>query len=481
MLKYNIVVSANNNNIIGIHNNLFIECKDDLKRFYKITTQEYPEGNKNICIMGYNTWLSIPENVRPFKNRMNIIVTKNHTIDEKENIKVFKSLKEAFYWSVLNQTGKIFVIGGSSIFDQCFKDYKNDLDCIYLTHFENNYNCTGPEIKRLPSQILEDTELIYKSKDYVSECIISSNDKETKIIQNISIYQSKCFINHSELKYLALLNSILDKNNRIKSRNGNVLNSFGERLIFDLKDGFPLLTTKKIGNKTILRELLWFIKGSTNNKELQDKKVHIWDQNSSKEFLKSRNLDYEEGDLGPIYGFQWRHFGAKYKDCYTNYKGLGIDQLQNIIDLIKNDPSSRRIIMSAWNPLDLDKMALPPCHVLCQFYVDTIQGKIDCQLYQRSGDMFLGVPFNIASYSFLLCIICHLTEYKPGKLIHILGDSHIYEDHINAVKQQIIRVPIQYPTLDISYQLESIDNIQEEHFTLENYQSYPKLFAPMIS
>ena len=137
--------------------------------------------------------------------------------------------------------------------------------------------------------------------------------------------------------------------------------------------------------------------------------------------------------------------------------------------------------MSAWNPLDLDKMALPPCHVLCQFYVDTIQGKIDCQLYQRSGDMFLGVPFNIASYSFLLCIICHLTEYKPGKLIHILGDSHIYEDHINAVKQQIIRVPIQYPTLDISYQLESIDNIQEEHFTLENYQAYPKLSAPMIA
>ena len=137
--------------------------------------------------------------------------------------------------------------------------------------------------------------------------------------------------------------------------------------------------------------------------------------------------------------------------------------------------------MSAWNPLDLDKMALPPCHVLCQFYVDTIQGKIDCQLYQRSGDMFLGVPFNIASYSFLLCIICHLTKYKPGKLIHILGDSHIYEDHINAVKQQIIRVPVQYPTLDISYQLESIDNIQEEYFTLENYQSYPKLFAPMLA
>jgi len=288
-------------------------------------------------------------------------------------------------------------------------------------------------------------------------------------------------MNHSELNYLKLLRTILNRNNRVESRNGTVLNSFGEKLVFDLKDGFPLLTTKKVGNKTILRELLWFIKGSTNNKELQEKKVHIWDQNSSKEFLESRNLNYKEGDLGPIYGFQWRHFGAEYKDCYTDYKGLGVDQLQNIIDLIKNDPSSRRIIMSAWNPLDIDKMALPPCHVLCQFHVDTIQGTIDCQLYQRSGDMFLGVPFNIASYSFLLCIICHLTYYKPGKLIHILGDCHIYEDHIIAVKQQLLRVPVQYPTLDVSEKLDSIDDIKEEYFTLENYKSYPKLVAPMIA
>jgi thymidylate synthase len=180
--------------------------------------------------------------------------------------------------------------------------------------------------------------------------------------------------------------------------------------------------------------LLWFIRGSTSNKELNDKKVHIWDQNSSREFLDSRNLTYDEGDLGPVYGFQWRHFGAEYENCLSDYKGKGIDQLKSIIDQIRDDPTSRRIIMSAWNPPDLHKMALPPCHVLCQFNVDTINNKLNCQLYQRSGDMFLGVPFNIASYAFLTFIIAKITRYKPGKFIHILGDTHIYESHVDAVK-----------------------------------------------
>ena len=146
-----------------------------------------------------------------------------------------------------------------------------------------------------------------------------------------------------------------------------------------------------MGYKTVLRELLWFINGSTSNQLLNDKNVHIWDGNSSREFLDSRGLDYEEGDLGPVYGFQWRHFGAHYETSESDYSGKGKDQLKYIIDLIKNDPNSRRIILSAWNPIDLDKMALPPCHVMCQFYVDTINNRLDCQLYQRSGDMFLGV------------------------------------------------------------------------------------------
>ena len=481
MLKYNIIVSVNENNIIGVNNDLFIECNDDLKRFYKITTDKYPEGDLNICIMGYNTWLSIPDNMKPLRKRMNLILSENHAIKETNTCKVFASLGDAFEWSIFNQTGRIFVIGGESIFKQCYQNHKNQLDCIYLTQFKYNYNCGGTECKRFPHQLFDITEVVYTGDIQKSDCYLNLSDEITQVDHSLIIYQNHHYQNKNEYQYLQIMKSILESNNLVESRNGNVLNSFGERMIFNLKDGFPLLTTKQMGSKTILRELLWFIKGSTNNKELQEKNVHIWDQNSSKEFLESRNLPYEEGDLGPVYGFQWRHFGAEYKDCHTDYEGLGIDQLKNIIHLIQTEPTSRRIIMSAWNPLDIDKMALPPCHVLCQFSVDLMQGTIDCQLYQRSGDMFLGVPFNIASYSFLLCIICHITKYTPGKLIHILGDTHIYEDHIQAVKKQLTRVPIQFPTLDISDELYSIDDIKEEYFTLHNYQSYPKISASMIA
>lgn len=483
MLKYNIIVSVNENNIIGIDNDLLIYCKDDLKQFYKITTRKYPESrldSQNICIMGYNTWLSIPANVKPLPNRMILIISANHTIKETPNCKCFKSLSSAFEWSIFNQTGKIFVIGGESIFKECLSSHKKELDCIYLTQFINNFKVEEKRCSFFPNQLFDDTTVIYNGDIKTSECSTPIHCL-TEINHSLKIYQRSDNINKGEYEYLHIMKSILDRNNTVESRNATVFNSFGERMIFDMKDGFPLLTTKKIGSKTILRELLWFINGSTNNNELKEKNVHIWDQNASKEFLESRKLDYAEGDLGPIYGFQWRHFGAEYKDCHSNYEGLGIDQLKNIIHLIQTDPTSRRIIMSAWNPLDIDKMALPPCHVMCQFSVNQNQGTIDCQLYQRSGDMFLGVPFNIASYAFLLCIICRITKYNPGKLIHILGDTHIYEDHIKSVKEQLTRVPVQFPTLDISDELQSIDDIKEEYFTINNYQSYPKIIAQMVA
>jgi len=247
---------------------------------------------------------------------------------------------------------------------------------------------------------------------------------------------------------------------------------------FDLREGFPLLTTKKMPWKTVLRELLWFIQGSTSNQVLQDKNVHIWDANASKEFLKTRGLSYEEGDLGPIYGFQWRHFGATYVDHKTDYQGQGIDQLQWIIQEIQRNPTSRRLIMSSWNPVDLDKMALPPCHIMIQFNIE--DSYIDAQLYQRSGDMFLGVPFNISSYSFLLHIIGKITGYTPRYFIHIIGDTHIYENHIEPVKEQLLRIPSKFPSLEIN-QLSSIDTIQESDFKIVNYNYYPTIRAEMVA
>ena len=234
MLRYNIVVSINKNNVIGVNNQLLIECRDDLRRFYEITTDTYPEGDYNICIMGYNTWMSIPEIVRPFKKRMNIIISSNHAIKETDNCKVFHTLSDAFEWCVFNQKGKIFVIGGSMLFNECLKSYKNNLDTIYLTEFSNDYDCNN-SIK-FSNKYLEDTELIYHEKSITSECKIYNSDINS-IKHNYKIYQSKNFMNSSELKYLNIMNKILSEKNLVESRNGDVYNYFGERMVFDLKDG----------------------------------------------------------------------------------------------------------------------------------------------------------------------------------------------------------------------------------------------------
>jgi len=426
---------------------------------------------------------------------MNIVLTRNHTIECSDTIKSCKSLQEAFDWSSNNLTGKVFVIGGSQVFNECCRDeFYEDLDLLYITHFNDSYH-PRDTTHSFPSKLLMNTECISESdiihemceRPHLSEPAKTFLEEYLKeqVTKSVSfqykIYQKSIYVNKYEKQYLDLLKKVLKEGIETESRNSTVYSLFGERMIFDLQKGSPLLTTKQVGYKTILRELLWFIRGSTSNKELNDKKVNIWNGNSSREFLDSRGLDYEEGDLGPVYGFQWRHFGSQYETCETDYSGKGIDQLKNVIDMIRNDPTSRRIIMSAWNPVDLDKMALPPCHVMCQFNVNTINNTLDCQLYQRSGDMFLGVPFNIASYSFLTHIIAKITGYKPGKLIHILGDTHIYESHIEAVKDQIKRVPYKFPELSISDELTDIDDIKEEYFKINNYNHYEKIKAPMIA
>lgn len=498
-MKYSIIVSLNNHNLIGENNDLLIQSKKDLRNFQEITTKEYFVGKTNVLIMGYNTWRSIPESKRPLKNRLNIVLTRNHSIEESDNLKTFKSLKDCFVWCSENKHGKIFVIGGSQIFNECTKDeYIKDLQMMYITRFEDNYHPRNTT-HSFPSKLFNNMKIVYTSDkineicerphvknlsngfldEYIKEYLSQKDSKS--VIFTYNIYQKNDEINNQENQYLNLLSKILEEGIKTESRNSTVYSTFGEKMEFNLQEGFPLLTTKHVGWKTVLRELLWFVSGSTSNKKLNDMKVNIWNQNSSREFLDSRGLDYEVGDLGPVYGFQWRHFGAEYKDYNTDYSNEGVDQLKNVIDMISNDPTSRRIIMNAWNPPDLDKMALPPCHVMCQFHVNIQENTLNCQLYQRSGDMFLGVPFNIASYSFLTHIIAKITGYKPGKFIHILGDTHIYESHIDAVKEQITHIPYDFPTLSISDELKNIDDIKEEYFTIENYNHYPKIKAPMIA
>ena len=288
---------------------------------------------------------------------------------------------------------------------------------------------------------------------------------------------------HEEYQYLNLLQDILDEGHLEKGRNGNTKVVIGSAMHFSLQNNkIPILTTKKTAWKTCLKELLWFVKGQTSNKILNDQNVKIWNGNGTKEFLESRGLGhYKEGDLGPLYGFQWRNFNAPYKTCDDDYSGQGIDQLQQVIDTLK-DPekrTSRRMVVCAWNPCQLNEMALPPCHILFQFNV--LDGnKLSCCLYQRSNDEFLGVPFNIASYSFLTHLIAQHCGLEAYEFIHYGGNCHIYEEHIEQVKTQISRTPYEFPTLKILNKKENISDYTIDDFKLENYQHHARIKAAMV-
>ncbi|MBR1915247.1 MAG: thymidylate synthase [Alphaproteobacteria bacterium] len=250
-------------------------------------------------------------------------------------------------------------------------------------------------------------------------------------------------------QYLDLLNDIMENGVDKMDRTGVGTRSvFGRQMRFDLSQGFPLVTTKKVHLKSIIHELLWFIKGDTNIKYLQDNGVRIWNEWAD-----------ENGDLGPVYGAQWR-----------NWNSDGIDQLQDVINRIKNTPNDRRMIVSAWNPSQIGQMKLPPCHMMFQFYV--ANGKLSCMLYQRSCDMFLGVPFNIASYALLTMMIAQVCDLKPGEFIHTLGDTHIYHNHFDQVRLQLSRTPLKLPIMKINPNVKDINDFKFEDFELVGYESY---------
>jgi thymidylate synthase len=255
------------------------------------------------------------------------------------------------------------------------------------------------------------------------------------------------------------MQKVLDAGTVKTDRTGTGTRSiFGHQMRFDLGGGFPLLTTKRLHVKSIVHELLWFIRGDTNIRYLNDQGVKIWDEWAD-----------ENGDLGPIYGAQWRSWPA--------HDGGAIDQLGKVIATLRNNPDSRRMIVTAWNPADVDRMALPPCHCLFQFYV--AKGRLSCQLYQRSADIFLGVPFNIASYALLTYIIAHVTGHKPGEFIHTFGDAHLYLNHIEQAREQLKRKPLEPPRLIIRRDVREIDDFRYEDFEIAGYQSHPHIAAPV--
>ena len=260
-------------------------------------------------------------------------------------------------------------------------------------------------------------------------------------------------------QYLDLLQDILDNGHERADRTGTGTRAvFGRQMRFNLADGFPMVTTKKLHLRSIIIELLWFLKGDTNIKYLKDNKVSIWDEWAD-----------ENGDLGPVYGKQWRSWAAP--------DGRAIDQIQWVLDEIRTNPNSRRLIVSAWNPADVNEMALPPCHCLVQFYV--AEGELSCQLYQRSADMGLGVPFNIASYALLTVMIAHVCDLTPGDFVHTLGDAHVYLNHVEPLKTQLERAPKPFPKIILKRKVEKIEDFCIDDFEVVGYESHPKIAMDM--
>ena len=288
---------------------------------------------------------------------------------------------------------------------------------------------------------------------------------------------------HQEQQYLDLIKNILDNGTWEEGRNGRTKSIFGNMMRFDLTNGqIPILTTKKTAWKTCLKELLWFIRGETDNKLLQDQGVHIWDGNTTREFLDSRGLNYREGLIGPGYGFQWRNFNAKYDPETGGPAEKGIDQLQQIIDALK-DPAqrtSRRLVMTAWNPCQLNEMALPPCHILCQFNVHD-GNKLSCSLYQRSCDVALGASFNIASYSFLTHLLAKHCGLEAHEFVYFIGNCHLYEDHAEPMRAVLDKVPFNFPTVSIKEVRENINNYMVDDFIIHGYQSHEVVKMKMVA
>lgn len=434
----------------------------DLTHFREITSKVKNSNLQNAVIMGRKTFDTIG---RPLPGRLNYVISRNINLQSNIMVRFMPSLSEALQESTSNPlVESVFVIGGEDIYNQTLKDWNRYIEKTFLTLIDTHHHCD----QFLNKELIEQLHYPIGGQVRHETSGIELTFKELKR-RNIG-----------EEQYLDLLRRIITEGELRPNRTGvDTLSIFGERLVFDISDRIPFLTTKRLAWKTMLRELLWFVNGDTNNKHLQEKNVHIWDGNGSRDYLDSIGLTTrQEGDLGPVYGFQWRHFGADYIDCNTDYTGQGIDQLAQIVKQLQTDRQSRRIILSAWNPSVQGEMALPPCHVLAQWYVSGEY--LDCQMYQRSCDVALGVPFNIASYSVLTYMLAHLSGLQPGRYIQVMGDAHVYTNHIDAVKEQLTRTPFIFPRLKIIRNVDNIDDFHEEDFCLENYKCYESIKMDMV-
>ncbi|GFH61817.1 hypothetical protein CTEN210_18293 [Chaetoceros tenuissimus] len=500
-----VVAAAASNRGIGAGGDLVWRLPGDMAHFKRVTSVPPSPSQTNAVIMGRKTWESIPPKFRPLDNRLNVILSRSSYTCENEDVLVCSSLEEAMEkLKKMENTGNVYVIGGGQVYKESlesglvkkviYTEVSNlpsvEFDTFFPELTEDEWECKPypgyecQEEKKTVGDARSDTIVKTDKKTGVTYQFLEftrKSHKKQKIDKEEAIEEG-AHVNPEEMQYLEMSRDIIENGVQRGDRTGTgTLSRFGTQMRFSLRDGtLPLLTTKRTFWRGVAEELLWFVSGNTNANDLAAKDIHIWDGNGSREFLDSRGLGHREvGDLGPVYGFQWRHFGAEYKDMHTDYTGKGVDQLAECIDKIKNNPEDRRIIMSAWNPADLNAMALPPCHMFCQFYVDTNKNELSCQMYQRSADMGLGVPFNIASYALLTHMICQVTGRKPGDFVHTIGDAHVYLNHVDALKQQLDRPPRAFPKIKINPDKKNIDDFEYSDFEVIGYKPHKTIKMKM--
>ena len=579
--SFDVVVAACRKTLgIGAEGSLPWRIPADLKYFRQLTTSTRDPLRRNAVVMGRRTWESLPPKARPLAERLNVVLSRTPEAELRArlclppDVLVAGSLDAALALLAAAPTAEavesIFVIGGAAVYAEALASER--LERAYVTFVDLPANAPAPAFDALlPSGCLDRLARVRAARGApgpdgaAPEFVVLARDAAAAAGLPTALQPAPTTppALHGEAGYLALVRHVIDAGNHRSDRTRVGTRSvFGAQLRFNLRDdSFPLLTTKAVFWRGVAEELFWFISGDTSAATLQARRgtrcarrahrralrrapltartaphrvracvracarqakgIKIWDGNSSRAFLDGLGLsEREEGDLGPVYGFQWRHFGARYTHRAAGYEGKGVDQLARAIELLRTNPHDRRIVVSAWNPPDLAQMALPPCHVLFQFYAH--DGRLSCQLYQRSADLGLGVPFNIASYALLTRLVAHVTGLQPGELVHTLGDAHgaaarartahraapptvqrggrvssglarpcapprplaraaVYENHVDALREQLGRTPRPPPKLRIvgADGLTDIDALRMEHLQLVGYEPHAKIAMQM--
>lgn len=454
---------------------------EDLKLFNNLTKRVDSSDKKNICIMGRLTWDGIPMKYKPLKDRINIVVSSSIQ-ENKDDLFFVKSIEDGIKLCLdlyLNKKVEhVFVCGGKSLYDYALNSVL--LSNVHVTKINKRYDC----------DIFFDKESLFKKcyNDMSTQYDFSDGKEDL----NYSVFKPfRKF--EGEDQYTALLYDILTTGHRRQTRNSVTYSKFSGSMKFDLEKGFPLLTTKKVLARWVWEELMFFLSGKTDTNILTNKGITIWQPNTTREFLDSHGLaDYEIGDMGSIYGFVLRHASAKYEGMRSDYTGKGYDQVAYILETLKKDPFSRRLIMTTFDPAQAQYGVLYPCHGICiNFGVDD-EFRLNCVMHQRSADEVCGIPFNIASYAMMIHVFVELVnndedykgeKLKVGTLTINMGDMHIYDqpDHIEAVKEHLVRVPYKFPEFKFKEKINKLENMTWEKVALIDYISHPALKVKMVA